>query len=267
MKCLLNGQLLDAAAAGIAATDRGFTLGDGLFETIRVRQGRMQRLPAHIARLTRGAQILGIPLPDQELLKALERVRTANELEDGVLRLTLTRGSGPRGVLPPARPEPTLLITAAPMSPPPPPARLIIATITRRNEMSPLSGVKSLNYLDNILARQEAATRQADDAVLLNTQGRIAETSIANIFAVIEGRLLTPPMRDGALPGVMRAAMLGQGAREQTLQCEDLAGAEEVFLTSSLGIRPVCVLENRTLTSFAVAECLGHRLGEVVNIG
>ncbi len=267
MKCLLNGQLLDAAAANIAATDRGFTLGDGLFETIRVRQGRVQRLPAHIARLTRGAQLLGIPLPDQELLEALEIVRTANNLEDGVLRLTLTRGSGPRGVLPPAKPEPTLLITAAPMAPLPPPAHLIIATITRRNEMSPLAGVKSLNYLDNILARQEAASRQADDAVLLNTQGRITETSIANIFAVIEGRLLTPPAQDGALPGVMRAAMLGQGAQEQPLMPEDLAGAEELFLTSSLGIRPVRELENRIFTSFVVAERLSQRLGETLNVG
>lgn len=267
MKCLLNGQLLDAATASIAITDRGFTLGDGLFETIRVRHSRVQRLPAHIARLTRGAQLLDFPLPDQELLEALEMVRTANDLEDGVLRLTLTRGSGPRGVLPPPRPEPTLLITAAPMAPLPPPARLIIATITRRNEMSPLSMVKSLNYLDNILARQEAATQQADDAVLLNTQGRIAETSIANIFAVIEGRLLTPPVQDGALPGVMRAAMLGQGAQEQPLTSADLAGAEEIFLTSSLGIRPVRELEGHIFTSFAVAERLGQRLGEALNVG
>lgn len=267
MKCLLNGQILDAAAATIAVTDRGFTLGDGLFETIRVRQGRMQRLPAHVARLTRGAQLLGIPLPDGELLETLELVRTANAMDDGVLRLTLTRGSGPRGVLPPAKPEPTLLVTPAPMAPPPPPARLVFATTTRRNDMSPLAGVKSLNYLDNILARQEAATRQADDAVLLNTRGQIAEISIANIFAVIEGCLLTPPVRDGALPGVMRAAMLGQGAREQSLLPEDLTRADEIFLTSSLGIRPVRELENRAYTSFAVAERLSERLGEVVNVG
>lgn len=267
MKCLLNGQILDSAAANILVTDRGFTLGDGLFETIRVRAGRMQRLPAHIARLTRGAHLLGIPMPDQDVLEALEMVRTANALDDGVLRLTLTRGSGPRGVLPPANPEPTLLITPAPMAPLPPPARLIIATVTRRNEMSPLAGVKSLNYLDNILARQEAATRQTDDALLLNTQGRIAETSIANIFALIEGRLLTPPLQDGALPGVMRAAMLGQGAQEHPLAPEDLAGAEELFLTSSLGIRPVRELENSTFTSFTIAERLSQRVGETLNVG
>ncbi len=262
MKCLLNGNLLDGPETWIAPTDRGFLLGDGLFETLRVRSGRIQRFPAHHARLIRGAQTLGIPVQAQNILAELERVRAANALENGVLRLTLTRGSGPRGVLPPQEPQPTVLITAAPMATPPPPARLIIATVTRRNEMSPLCHVKSLNYLDNILARQEAAQKSADDALLLNTQGRIAESTIANLFAIIDGRLLTPPLRDGALPGVMRAAMIGQGAQEAPLSVQDLEQADELFLTSSLGIRPVQSLGACSFASFAVAQRLAARLGE-----
>ncbi|MGQ3672798.1 aminotransferase class IV [Xanthobacter sp. TB0136] len=262
MKCLLNGHLLDMQDAHIAPADRGFLLGDGLFETLRVRNGRIQRFPAHHARLMRGAQILGIPIPAGDVLADLERVRAANTLEDGSLRLTLTRGPGPRGVLPPAEPQPTVMITAASGAAAPPPARLIIATVTRRNEFSPLSQVKSLNYLDNILARQEATQKGADDALLLNTQGRIAETTIANIFAVIEGRLLTPPLNDGALPGVMRAAMMGQGAQEASLHLSDLEQADELFLTSSLSIRPVQALGARTYGSFEVAHRLAKRLGE-----
>ncbi|MGE4372954.1 MAG: aminotransferase class IV [Xanthobacter sp.] len=262
MKSFFNGALLDADAVHLQPGDRGFTLGDGLFETIRIRAGRIQRLTAHLSRLVRGAQVLDIAMPAYNLASALEKVRSANTLDNGVLRLTLTRGPGPRGVLPPAVPEPTLLITAAPMPPLPRPARLIVATTTRRNEFSPLCGVKSLNYLDNILARQEAAKLGADDALLLNTRGCVAESSIANIFAVMEGRLVTPPVSDGALPGVMRAAMMGQGTREKSLTPDDLMGAEELFLTSSLGIRPVTALGKRSFTHFTVAEHLAIRLGE-----
>ncbi|MFG1419733.1 aminotransferase class IV [Xanthobacter sp. V0B-10] len=262
MKLYLNGALMEAGEAHIAPGDRGFTLGDGLFETLRVRGGFLRRLPAHLARLTRGAAVLGLPLPALDFGAALEQVRAANALDDGVLRLTVTRGSGPRGVLPPAEPHPTVLITAAPMAPPPPPARLIIASVTRRNERSPLSQVKSLNYLDNILARQEAARAGADDALLLNTRERLAESTIANLFAVIDGRLVTPPVSEGALPGVMRAAVKAQGAEERPLTPDDLAQAEEIFLTSSLGIRPVARLTERAFSVFPVAERLAAHLGE-----
>ncbi len=147
------------------------------------------------------------------------------------------------------------------MAPPPPPARLIIARVTRRNEFSPLAGVKSLNYLDNILARQEAAARGVDDAVLLNTRERVAETTIANLFAVLEGEILTPPLRDGALPGIMRAEVLRAGAQEGTLTPANLTGAREIFLTSSLGIRSVAALEGQSLSDFSVAQAMRAKLG------
>lgn len=247
MKLWLGTGIVAQEAAAISPLDRGFTLGDGLFETVRVASGTVLRVEAHLARLAAGARVLGLPLPALDLADALAATAAANALTDGALRLTLTRGVGPRGVLPPAAPVPTLVITAAPLPPPAAPARLVIVERTRRNEFSPLAQVKSLNYLDNILARQEAAARGADDGVLLNTRGEVAETSIANLFAVLDGALVTPPLAAGVLPGIMRAAVLAQGAAERPLTVADLARAEEIVLTSALGIRSVAALEGRDL--------------------
>ncbi|WP_024279397.1 aminodeoxychorismate lyase [Xanthobacter sp. 126] len=256
MKLFLGTGLVDEAEATVSPFDRGFTLGDGLFETLRVKGGRVQRIEAHLARLAAGAGVLGMPLPSLDLAEALAQTADANGLSDGVLRLTLTRGTGPRGVLPPAEPKPTLVITAAPLSPPLPAARLVIAQGTRRNDRSPLAQVKSLNYLDGILARQEASRRGADDAILLNTRDGVAETSIANLFVVIDGVLVTPPLSEGVLPGVMRAEVIAAGARERPLTVEDLASAEEILLTSALGIRSVASLEGRPLPSTVAADRL-----------
>lgn len=257
MKLFLGTRLAEEADASVSPFDRGFTLGDGLFETLRVKAGRVLRVEAHLARLAAGAGVLGIPLPALDLGTALAQTAEANGLSEGVLRLTLTRGPGPRGVLPPAEPKPTLVITAAPLSPPLPPARLVIAQGTRRNDRSPLAQVKSLNYLDGILARQEAARRGVDDAILLNTRDGVAETSIANLFAVIDGVLVTPPLSEGVLPGVMRAeVLLAVGATERPLTVDDIAAADEILLTSALGIRSVATLEGRPLPSTAAADRL-----------
>lgn len=260
MKLWLGDRLVEEEEARISPFDRGFTLGDGLFETLRLSGRAVLRLEAHLQRLAAGAAVLGMPLPGLDLAAALHATAQGNGLADGVLRLTLTRGTGPRGVLPPAAPSPTLVIAAAPAGPVLPPARLVIAETTRRNEFSPLAQVKSLNYLDGILARQEAARRGADDAVLLNTGGRVAETSIANLFAVIDGALVTPPLEDGVLPGVMRAAVMAEGAEARPLDAFDLQRADEIFLTSALGIRCVGALEARTLSSFAAAQRLRARI-------
>lgn len=259
MKVWLNGALGDAQAARIAPDDRGFTLGDGVFETLRAADGAIVRLDAHLARLRRGADLLSLPVPQVDFGTALRETLAANGLSDGALRLTLTRGPAPRGVLPPANPTPTLLITAGPL-PPATPVRLVIARITRRNEFSPLSGIKSLAYLDNILARQEAAARGADDALLLNTQGRVAETSTANLFVVVDGRVVTPPVADGALPGTLRAELLKHGALEAPVTPELLATAQEAFVTTSLGIRSVNALDGRALSDFTVAGEMRARL-------
>jgi branched-chain amino acid aminotransferase len=233
-------------------------LGDGLFETIRFRHGRADRLDRHLARLRAGAGLLALPVPadDAMLETAIAALVAANGLGETALaqaRITLTRGPAPRGVLPPDRPLPTLLVTAGPAAEPGP-ARVVVAGVTRRNELSPLSRVKSLNYLDNILARQEAAGRGADDALLLNTAGRIAESTIANLFLLLDGVLATPPVADGALPGIMRELVIERtGAVERPIGPQDLARAEALFLSSSLGLRAVVELDGAACGGEAAA--------------
>jgi branched-chain amino acid aminotransferase len=246
----LNGRLLAVGEARIDPADRGFTLGDGLFETIRVRDGAVVWLDRHLARLAEGSAVLGIParFDDADLAEACAAVIAAEGIEAGVLRLTVSRGTGPRGVLPPVAPSPTVLIAGHAGLPPQGPVALVVARGTCRNQASPLSRVKSLNYLDAVLARREAAERGADDAVMLNTAGRVAETSIANLFARIDGAWVTPPAAEGALPGIMRAEVLARlGAGEQPTSVADLQRAEAVLLTNALSIRAVARLEDAPL--------------------
>lgn len=264
-KISLNGQLIPADEARIAPNDRGFTLGDGLFETIAVRKGVAKRLPAHLGRLRQGARVLGIPVPftDARISELAAALITENDLSEAALRITLTRGPGGRGLAPPDAPTPTLLMTTGPQ-PSSDPVALIVAQSTRRNEHSPLVRIKSLNYLDNILARNEAIVQDADDAVLLNTVGRLADTTIANIFLLVGGGLVTPPVEDGALPGVMRAEVIRLArAEERAVQMSDLDAASEVFLSNALGIRPVIRINGRDVGDGApglITQLLAVRL-------
>jgi branched-chain amino acid aminotransferase len=255
MMLWLNDRLLPEDEAAILPSDRGFLLADGLFETIRVTANAPAHLLRHLVRLRVGAAILALLLPwsDDELAGALAAVIAANQ-HVGSLRLTATRGSGPRGVLPPATATPTLLITAAPLAPPSAPARPVIARGTCRNERSPLARIKSLGYGDGILARQEAARAGADDALLLNTRGTIAEATAASLFLRRDGRWLTPPVADGALPGIARGLLLEAGfAQEHSVTEPDLGSAESAFLANSLGLRVVAELGDRAL-SIAAAD-------------
>ncbi|MFM2045042.1 MAG: putative branched-chain-amino-acid aminotransferase [Pseudomonadota bacterium] len=244
----LDGALIPAGEARIDPADRGFLLSDGVFETLCHRGDRIHRLAAHLARLRDGCRILGIPLDrtDDALADGLAAVAQAPFAQGGgcSLRLTVTAGVGRRGLLRSPGMRPTVLITAAPLPAPPGPARLIIATVTRRNEHSPLSRVKSLNYLDGILAREEAAARGADDAVLLNTAGRVAEATAANLFLEIDCTWVTPPVSEGALPGTMRAAMIvAWGAVERPVTVADLHRADRIVLTNALGLRDVAGIQ------------------------
>ena len=170
----LNGRLVSEEEALIQPSDRGFTLADGLFETIKISDGRLLWIDDHLSRLRSGARTLGIPVPlaDAEIIEGLRALVTASAMADCALRLTLTRGpSAKRGLWPPSEPAtPTLMATVASFAEIPP-AVLIVANSTRRNEHSPLSRLKSLSYGDNILAKREAIERGATDAVLLNCRG------------------------------------------------------------------------------------------------
>lgn len=261
----LNGRLTAAAAARIDPADRGLTLGDGLFETMRAVGGAVPLLARHLARLRDGAGLLQIPVAagDAELAGAVRELLAANRLEVAAVRLMLTRGPGPRGVLPSGEPSPTLLLAAHPLPPPVGAARVVTATVTRRNEHSPLAGIKALGYLDSLLALREARAAGADEALLLNTADRLACAATANLFLVVGGRLLTPPLAEGALPGITRGLILelareaGIEAAESPLPPARLAAAEGAFLTSSLaGPRAVSELDGRPLPPPAMLPLL-----------
>ncbi|MER2519982.1 MAG: aminotransferase class IV [Bdellovibrionales bacterium] len=260
----LNGALVDSSLARIDPFDRGFLLGDGLFETMAARGTLVPRLSAHRERLRRGCDLLGLPFPDVALDNAIQSLLIANQASGGAVRLTWTRGPGARGVVPSEALNPTLLLTVGPVPPPAPPARCVFAETTRRNEHSPLCQIKTINYLDNILARREAVLRGADDALLLNTAGRLAEATSSNLFVVHGSRILTPPVSDGALPGVVRDAILNAGdALEQPLAPEDILNADEIFLTNSLSWRAVRSLDSQEIPVPAEANsariAIAHR--------
>lgn len=250
MMIWLNGALVADDVARLAPSDRGFTLGDGLFETMRCAGGDILHIARHLRRLRAGAATLGIPLDatDAELTRALAMTASVNGLSNAALRLTLSRGPAERGVALPALARPTLLVTAGALPAEGGPLHSVIATTTRRNEHSPLSRVKSLNYLDSILARREAVARGAEEALLLNTRGAVAETSIANLIVLCGDRLLTPPVGDGALPGIMREVLAERaGVAEATLLPADLLAADAVFACGALGIRAVASVDSQRL--------------------
>ncbi len=260
----LNGRLVEAAEARIDPADRGFLLADGLFETLRAYGGRPFRLPEHLARPAAGAATLELPMPPgAEIAAAVGETLAANGFAEASIRITLTQGPGPRGLLPPREAKPTLLVAAhsLPASQPAPVSACLAGA--RRNEHSPLSRLKTLGYLDNVLALREAAAAGFDEAILLNTAGRIAGGSRSNLFLVLEGVVATPPASEGVLPGIARQTVLelaraeGIPLEERALPASDLERAEEVFLTNSLiEVAPLAALGRRRLPSRQTGETL-----------
>ncbi len=263
MRPWLNGTIRGGSADCIAADDRGFTLGDGVFETLRVLGGRPLRTEAHLRRLREGAAVLGIPVDQNNdaLAQAMALTLAANDIHDGSLRLTLSRGPAPRGLATPGAVRPTLLMMAAPAVPQSGPAHVVVATATRRNERSVSSRIKSLSYLDNVLARREAELAGADDAILLNTQGRVAEATAATLVLLQDGVLLTPTVADGALPGIVRGVLIGEGMlRAAPVSERALRRAEAAFLCNSLGTRCIASLDGLAV---ATREDLARRFDTV----
>ncbi|MGH6894511.1 MAG: aminotransferase class IV [Dongiaceae bacterium] len=242
----LNGRLVSREQAHIDPADRGLLLGDGLFETLRVYRGHIFKVEEHLQRLAAGAAELGIPMPldPPSIADAARETLAANHLSsgDGALRITLTRGAGQRGLLPPEDPLPTLIVSAAGYHAPPTADGFAAITSkrARRNEKSVTSRLKTLCYLDNVVGHTEAVEAGADEAILLNNRDAVACGGRSNIFAALDGRLVTPAIEEGALPGITRAAVLrlcrevGIDVAEGCLSRADLAKADEAFITSSL---------------------------------
>jgi branched-chain amino acid aminotransferase len=249
-RCFLDGRIVDQSSAGITLSDRGFTLGDGVFETFRVRGGAVVDVQAHLERLTAALDTLAFPPMgrDRDLARSLDETREANGMDEGVLRLTVTRGRGVRGLAPSPDAVPTFCITAAGLPSRPDSFTAVIATQTRRNEFSPLSRIKSLGYLDNIIALGEANERGTDDAVLLNGKGNAVCFTTANLIARFGSDMVTPQVSDGVLPGTVRRRLLERlTILEKSLTPADLERADEVVSTNCLGVRRVNVLDGRTL--------------------
>ncbi|WP_267426210.1 aminotransferase class IV [Methylobacterium sp. GC_Met_2] len=234
-----DGAITPGTVAPLDHTDRGLTLGDGLFDTGLALGGRVAFEDAHIARLVASAEILGIPAEPERIRAAMRAV--AGRGERLALRTTLTRGSGPRGLKPPEDAHPTLFITAAPSARSAAFAPLRLwSTAIARNDTSPASRLKTLGYGDAVLAAREAATAGFDEALFCNTKARVACAGTGNLFALFGATLVTPPLEDGVLAGIIRAEVLGLAAgcglraEERSLGLPEFLGADAVVLTNSL---------------------------------
>jgi branched-chain amino acid aminotransferase len=261
--CWINGAIVPAYLARISVMDHGLLYGDGVFEGIRFYQRRAFRLQAHLHRLFRSAAALRltIPLDATALTQAIHATIAAFELADGYLRLVVTRGSGRMGLDPSNCATPEVFIIADQLSllserVRTQGARVIIAATRRLGADGLDPRIKSLNYLNHILARMEAGNAGADEAILLNTRGHVAEGTADNLFIVSNEVLLTPLCSDGALEGITRAAVLeiasrlGMCCREMTLGPYDLYTADECFLTGTgAEIIPVREVDGRRLAT------------------
>ena len=232
----------------IEASDRGLMYGDGLFETILIKNRKPIFIEGHIKRMQMGLRRLNIQfkVPSTRLIDfVLDDILDAGE-RDGVLRITITRGktTGPLGLTEAI--SPTVIVEIKPLGEEPPKEITLITAAERRNEFSLLSSIKTLNYLSNLAAKQEALRMNADDALLLNTKGDIAECTTANIFAVINNELVTPPLEAGILPGITRGIIMSMASlvnikeSARRITPEELLTASEIFITNSIkGILPV----------------------------
>lgn len=261
--CWLNGELIPAHAARVSVLDHGLLYGDGVFEGIRFYHGRAFRLAQHLNRLQRSASAIRLTIPqdDAALTTAVNSTIAAFGAPAGYLRLVVTRGEGKLGIDPRSCAQPNVFIIAGELMMVNERVRRegarVIVAATRRIAPDALDPrIKSLNYLNHILARIEANSASVDEAILLNAQGHVAEGTADNVFVVRDGTLLTPPVSDGALEGITRAVVLeladenGLLAAERSLGWYDLRAADECFLTGTgAELIPVREVDSRLLGS------------------
>lgn len=261
--CWVNGDIVPASDAKISIFDHGFLYGDGVFEGIRFYKKKIFRLPLHLKRLQRSAYALqlDIPLNSEELRIAVNKTVIASPLENGYLRLIVTRGVGALGINPATCENPSVLILVDQLHVVSEQQRkngirAIIAS-TRRPTPDRLDPrIKSLNYMNSILARMEANYAGVEEAILLNDRGNVAEGTADNLFIVQDGQLLTPLVTEGALAGITRdsilelAVQLGIPAKQTVLTSYDLYTADECFLTGTgAKLIPVREIDGRKIQS------------------
>ena len=234
MRAWVNGELLtDASAPALSVADHGVTVGDGVFEALKVLDGRAFAVTRHLERLQRSAAGLGLPEPDLDAVRrGIAAVLEGEELPLGRVRVTYTGGPAPlgsgRGDAPP-----TLVVVAAPMKPLA--ETTAVATVPwPRNERGALAGLKTTSYAENVVALARAAERGASEAIFANLAGHLCEGTGSNVFYVVEGELRTPTLASGCLAGVTRQLLLEwYGGREIDEPIEVVERASEVFLVST----------------------------------
>jgi branched-chain amino acid aminotransferase len=246
----VNGRMVPPEEAVVSVFDHGFTVGDGVFETVKVIGGRPFALRRHIERLHRSAQGLGlaVPMGDAPLRSAVDEVVAASGLELARLRITLTAGVTPLGSGR-GEGEPTLVIAAGPLVPWSPDTTAVTVPWPC-NERSALAGVKRTSYAENVVALAEARKVGATEALQPNLAGNLCEGTGSNVFVVLDGELVTPPLLAGCLAGVTRALVLEllPEADEANVPMADLAEADEVLLTSTTrDVQPLRMLDGRSL--------------------
>lgn len=274
MKIYLDGKFVDSAEAKVSVFDHGLLYGDGIFEGIRLYQGNVFRLEEHLERLEYSAKalLMKLPLNRQEMFWAVCESCRQNNLSDGYIRLVVTRGVGDLGLSPWLCPKPSVIIIADKISLYPPEYYTkgleIVTVATRRMNPAALApAVKSLNYLNNILAKIEARQAGALEAIMLNDQGFVAECTGDNVFMVHKGKIYTPAAQQGALKGITRDAIfliaqeLGIPIEEHDLTRYDLWNADECFLTGTgAEVIPVVKLDGREIGTAKPGPIFGRVL-------
>jgi branched-chain amino acid aminotransferase len=261
MKIYIDGQLVDSAEAKVSVFDHGLLYGDGVFEGIRAYHGRVFRLTEHLRRLYESARsiCMEIPIPMEEMERATLETIAANDLRDAYIRLVVTRGAGSLGLNPFQCPRPCIIIIAGTISLYPEERYTkglnLITCATRRPTPASLSPqVKSLNYLNNVMAKIEAMQAGCEEGIMLNEQDYVAECTGDNLFLVKDGRVSTPPISAGALDGITRGAVmevldsLGIECRERMMTRHDVFTADECFLTGTAAeVIPAVQLDRRVI--------------------
>jgi branched-chain amino acid aminotransferase len=247
----VNGQIVDESTAGIALFDHGLTVGDGVFETIAVRRGTALAASRHLDRLARSAAGMMLPAPDLPALRraVAETVAANPAIELGALRVTYTSGPGTVGSTR-AGGAATTIVTARELAPYPEVVDVVTVNWPR-NERGALAGLKTTSYAENVMALAVAHRQGASEAVFANTVGHLCEGSGSNIFVVLGGRVVTPPLSSGCLAGITRGLILERlecDVEQRDVPLGELEEAEEAFLTSALrDVQPIGRIDGRPL--------------------